>query len=382
LVLYGPPLAVTEINPAESFPIRVAQHDRTIRLAEASRDRGNRRLEAMTAEAAMAVTHAQATLDRARAIQQEGSAALEARIEAERTRRAGIGDQMTAFRQRVGLGKVRSFGPKECYEVLQILGVTTVPLALLVAEQVTGEVLLDLAESEMRETLQMPRFGDRRRLKLALRRLANGQGFPAPRDGQAGAFGWGDAEAAQWLTDEGFGGLAPDFAAQGIDGACLLDLTVEDLKKLGVEPLGVRSRLNRRLHALKKQTYAGGVSPAVASAAGAAGGSGGGAGAAAAAVPMADVLAAVLKENQDLQTQITQAQAHYKNRADIPPQFLCPILHEVMVDPVMAADGYTYEREAIETWYRQRDTSPMTNQIIPPTLIPNIGVKQQIADLD
>ena len=34
--------------------------------------------------------------------------------------------------------------------------------------------------------------------------------------------------------------------------------------------------------------------------------------------------------------------------------FLCPILQERMEDPVIAADGHTYEREAIKAWINQR----------------------------
>lgn len=32
-----------------------------------------------------------------------------------------------------------------------------------------------------------------------------------------------------------------------------------------------------------------------------------------------------------------------------------------MRDPVLAADGFTYERSAIEDWLRRKGTSPMTN---------------------
>jgi hypothetical protein len=32
-----------------------------------------------------------------------------------------------------------------------------------------------------------------------------------------------------------------------------------------------------------------------------------------------------------------------------------------MRDPVIAADGHTYEQEAIEAWLRSHNTSPMTN---------------------
>ncbi|KAK9816505.1 hypothetical protein WJX72_001230 [[Myrmecia] bisecta] len=40
----------------------------------------------------------------------------------------------------------------------------------------------------------------------------------------------------------------------------------------------------------------------------------------------------------------------------------CPIEHEVYEDPVVAADGHTYERSAIAEWFSRHDTSPMTNE--------------------
>jgi len=33
---------------------------------------------------------------------------------------------------------------------------------------------------------------------------------------------------------------------------------------------------------------------------------------------------------------------------------------QLMIDPVIAADGFTYEREAIELWLQGHDTSPRT----------------------
>mmetsp|Transcript_75914 Transcript_75914/g.180438 ORF Transcript_75914/g.180438 Transcript_75914/m.180438 type:complete len:719 (+) Transcript_75914:60-2216(+) len=44
----------------------------------------------------------------------------------------------------------------------------------------------------------------------------------------------------------------------------------------------------------------------------------------------------------------------------LPHDFSCPILHEVMHDPCIAADGYSYEREAIQDWLTRSDKSPMT----------------------
>ena len=46
--------------------------------------------------------------------------------------------------------------------------------------------------------------------------------------------------------------------------------------------------------------------------------------------------------------------------ASINEDYLCPITHEVMMDPVIDPDGYTYERAAIEAWIRSHGTSPFT----------------------
>ncbi|MEW5312212.1 MAG: hypothetical protein WDW38_003859 [Sanguina aurantia] len=57
----------------------------------------------------------------------------------------------------------------------------------------------------------------------------------------------------------------------------------------------------------------------------------------------------------------------------------CPISHELFVDPVIAADGHTYERSAIVKWLAQKDTSPCTNEPLPSKrLVPNNLVRSLI----
>ena len=51
-----------------------------------------------------------------------------------------------------------------------------------------------------------------------------------------------------------------------------------------------------------------------------------------------------------------------RDEDDAPEEFLCPISMEVMQDPVIAADGHTYERRAIEAWFSRARTSPVTNE--------------------
>ncbi|KAL6861543.1 hypothetical protein ACP4OV_017243 [Aristida adscensionis] len=64
-----------------------------------------------------------------------------------------------------------------------------------------------------------------------------------------------------------------------------------------------------------------------------------------------------------------------------PSHFICPILQEVMVDPYVASDGYTYDRKAIEMWLSMNDKSPMTNLQLPnKSLIPNHSLRSAIMD--
>ncbi|OQR99590.1 hypothetical protein ACHHYP_05546 [Achlya hypogyna] len=59
--------------------------------------------------------------------------------------------------------------------------------------------------------------------------------------------------------------------------------------------------------------------------------------------------------------------------------FVCPITRAVMIDPVVAMDGHSYERAAIAEWLREHLTSPATNQLLPSTLLlPNHALKQAI----
>lgn len=57
----------------------------------------------------------------------------------------------------------------------------------------------------------------------------------------------------------------------------------------------------------------------------------------------------------------------------------CPITQEVMLDPVFAMDGYTYERLAIEAHFRTSKMSPATNQeMTSKTLVPNVVLATDI----
>ena len=68
-----------------------------------------------------------------------------------------------------------------------------------------------------------------------------------------------------------------------------------------------------------------------------------------------------------------------------PNEFCCPITLEVMSDPVVASDGNTYEKAAIQDHFRYSGnhrrntaTSPLTNKTISMNLIPNYCLRSMI----
>ena len=62
---------------------------------------------------------------------------------------------------------------------------------------------------------------------------------------------------------------------------------------------------------------------------------------------------------------------------------VCPITQELMVDPVLAEDGNTYEGAAIRAWLATKRTSPLdpSCRLSRRRLVSNRAVKQQIEEL-
>lgn len=73
-------------------------------------------------------------------------------------------------------------------------------------------------------------------------------------------------------------------------------------------------------------------------------------------------------------------QLHISEDRPVPSFFVCPIVQEMMCDPQVAADGFTYEGEAIREWFENgRETSPMTNlRLDHPHLTPNHSLRLSI----
>ncbi|KAF6256446.1 ankyrin repeat-containing domain protein [Scenedesmus sp. NREL 46B-D3] len=61
----------------------------------------------------------------------------------------------------------------------------------------------------------------------------------------------------------------------------------------------------------------------------------------------------------------------------VPSLFLCPLSQRVLIDPVVACDGFTYDRRAVQEWFESgQRTSPLTKQQLRSTAtLPNHVVR-------
>ncbi|XP_051997418.1 WD repeat, SAM and U-box domain-containing protein 1-like [Xyrauchen texanus] len=135
---------------------------------------------------------------------------------------------------------------------------------------------------------------------------------------------WSEEDVLAWLWEEGLEDVIYAFKSNNIDGEELLSPTKESLSsELPIKSLGLRSKVMKKIEDLK--------------------------------------MAPVSKGTHD--------------------EYLCPITRKIVKDPVIAADGYSYEREAIESWITMsRHTSPMTNLSLQTTLLtPNRTLKMAIS---
>ena len=54
---------------------------------------------------------------------------------------------------------------------------------------------------------------------------------------------------------------------------------------------------------------------------------------------------------------------------EVPHELRCPITCDLFEDPVLAPDGFNYERAHIEKWFQDHHTSPKTNAVLGSTVL-------------
>ncbi|NWI84584.1 WSDU1 protein, partial [Pitta sordida] len=151
-------------------------------------------------------------------------------------------------------------------------------------------------------------------------------GSSVENDSKVAVEDWSEEDVSAWLCAQDLADFVRLFKMNNIDGKELLSLTKESLaNELKIESLGLRSKILQKIEELRLTMISG--------------------------------------------------------SAPVPDEFLCPITRELMKDPVIAADGYSYEREAMEHWLsNKRRSSPMTNLPLHSLLLtPNRTLKMAIS---
>ncbi|XP_022754851.1 U-box domain-containing protein 34-like isoform X2 [Durio zibethinus] len=88
-------------------------------------------------------------------------------------------------------------------------------------------------------------------------------------------------------------------------------------------------------------------------------------------LPILKRLVEVADDSLNLEKNNVYARSHY----------FCPILQEVMDDPHIAADGFTYEHRAIKAWLEKHNVSPVTKRRLQHSILtPNHTLRSAIQD--
>lgn len=61
----------------------------------------------------------------------------------------------------------------------------------------------------------------------------------------------------------------------------------------------------------------------------------------------------------------------------LPSWTQCPIGHHVMIDPVVASDGHSYDRANLQRWLTRKQTSPLTGRPVD-FFVPNHALRLAI----
>jgi hypothetical protein len=63
-----------------------------------------------------------------------------------------------------------------------------------------------------------------------------------------------------------------------------------------------------------------------------------------------------------------------------PKEYECPITKDLMTDPVVLTDGFSYERKAIVEWMKSKVVSPMTGITVSDSIVPNTVLRVLICE--
>jgi len=149
---------------------------------------------------------------------------------------------------------------------------------------------------------------------------------------------WTLENVVNWLAEIGLGDLGHVFESKGISGKQLMHLSDASLATdLGIEEENVRKQLLTELQWLK---------------------------------------------SLGMSSKQCLTPSNSPKTITVPQEFFCPITHDIFAEPVICADGNTYELAAIKAWFLTgKTTSPVTNmELDSMTLTPNFELQNRISE--
>eukprot|EP01117_Protostelium_nocturnum_P001361 TRINITY_DN11674_c0_g1_i1.p1 TRINITY_DN11674_c0_g1~~TRINITY_DN11674_c0_g1_i1.p1 ORF type:complete len:253 (-),score=70.23 TRINITY_DN11674_c0_g1_i1:8-766(-) len=233
---------------------------------------------------------------------------------------------------------VETCSPLELRQLLKGEGIPESTIACLENNKIGGSLLLSLDSGTMRNDLKLI-MKERLRLKHVIKCWKKKE--------MADDEGWSTDKVIQWFSQFKFlhAGFTPYIQKIQMDGRMFLELESNDLKDLGIGALADRIEVMNKLSE---------------------------------EVRIKDKESDALKQLEV----VAEWKETEKKSKQIPDVFLCPITQEIMKEPVMASDGHTYEKEAIEEWFgrkKRKSTSPLTGAPLKDRkLVPNYGIKKMI----
>ena len=69
-----------------------------------------------------------------------------------------------------------------------------------------------------------------------------------------------------------------------------------------------------------------------------------------------------IREDHRATLRSVQGETERPSTATPPNEFLCPITYELYDEPVVCADGFSYEKRAIVRWLAKHSTSPLVSK--------------------
>ncbi|PRP78102.1 hypothetical protein PROFUN_11614 [Planoprotostelium fungivorum] len=210
----------------------------------------------------------------------------------------------------------------EPIETMDTDRVTNDIIELLRENRIDGQSLPQLNDDTLKVQLNMDVIS-RKKLIKSIHHMRRGlRESPPLLDVET----WTPEQVTEWVRERNYGdNHAQLFLVNRINGEILVQLQLGDLEEIGVEALGDRIRIRQG---------------------------------------------------------VTQLSTDY-NVVDsqVPVEMICPISQEIMVDPVVAADGFSYERKPLEEWIELGGTSPLTGlPLTDKRVLPNLALRAMICD--